>query len=165
MALNVDVLGMAAQTSLFALKKTQTHAEVKGATPVKQEEVRSEYKKQIRLSPSTISVFRECPRCFWLALNKNIYRPRGIFPSLPGGMDLVIKTYFDGYRVRGEMPPEVKGKVRGRLYENLERLEAWRNWRLGLRYEDRTSGGVLSGALDDCLIKSQKVNHHFSGET
>jgi len=109
-------------------------------------------KKWIRLSPSTVSLFRECPRCFWLALNQKIYRPRGIFPSLPGGMDLVIKTYFDGYRKRGAMPPEIAGKVRGKLFEDLGTLEQWRNWKLGLRYEDKESGGILSGALDDCLV-------------
>jgi len=109
-------------------------------------------KRLIRLSPSTVSLFRECPRCFWRAMNQNIHRPRGIFPSLPGGMDLIIKTYFDGYRKKGDMPPEVRGKVRGRLFEDLGTLEQWRNWRLGLRYEDKESGGVLSGALDDCLV-------------
>lgn len=45
----------------------------------------------IKLSPSTISLFMECPRCFWLQFNKNIHRSRDIFPSLPGGMDGVIK--------------------------------------------------------------------------
>lgn len=113
-------------------------------------------KKSFRLSPSTVSLFLDCPRCFWRALNQQVHRPRGIFPSLPGGMDLVIKDYFDGYRARGEMPPEVKGKVRGTLFPDREVLERWRNWRLGLRYEDRESGGVLSGALDDCLVEKDK---------
>src|SRR3989344_3937655 len=66
----------------------------------------------IRLSPSTgLNLFRDCPRCFWLHYNKNVHRPRGIFPSLPGGMDLVLKDYFDQFR--GSLPPELEGKVRG----------------------------------------------------
>src|SRR3989338_6659737 len=55
-------------------------------------------KPQIMLSPSALNLFLECARCFWLEKVKKIKRPRGIFPSLPGGMDRIIKTYFDSYR-------------------------------------------------------------------
>jgi len=37
----------------------------------------------------------ECPRCFWLQIVKNIKRPAGIFPSLPSGMDKILKVHFD----------------------------------------------------------------------
>ncbi|GAI53572.1 unnamed protein product, partial [marine sediment metagenome] len=47
-------------------------------------------KNKIRLSPSALNLFLQCPRCFWLEKNKGIKRPRGIFPSLPSGMDSVI---------------------------------------------------------------------------
>lgn len=57
----------------------------------------------------------ECPRCFWLQFNKNIHRPRGIFSSLPGGMDGVIKKYYDSYRKQGKLPPEVEGKLTDKL--------------------------------------------------
>jgi len=146
------------QASLFSSKKMIGEKIVSSSRGGSQRSRRDEssVKNLIRLSPSTVSLFLECPRCFWRVLNQGIYRPRGIFPSLPGGMDLVIKAYFDGYRARGEMPPEVKGKVRGALFPDLEMLERWRNWRLGLRFEDKESGGVLSGALDDCLVDGGK---------
>ena len=66
--------------------------------------------RNIRLSPSTLNLFLECPRCFWLHINKRIQRPRGIFPSLPGGMDLVIKDYFD-CEYRGKIEAKNKGKI------------------------------------------------------
>lgn len=107
----------------------------------------------IRLSPSALNLFNECPRCFWLEKVRNIKRPRGIFPSLPGGMDLVIKHYFDTYRIKHEMPPEIAGRVQGKLFDNMELLEKWRSWRTTeLCYEDNSVNAVLSGALDDCLI-------------
>ncbi|GAH40896.1 unnamed protein product, partial [marine sediment metagenome] len=31
-------------------------------------------------------------------------------------MDLVIKKYFDKYRLNNELPPEVQGKVTGKLF-------------------------------------------------
>lgn len=107
----------------------------------------------MRLSPSTLNLFLECPRCFWCQINKGIHRPQGPFPSLPGGMDILIKKYFDEYRLRGALPPELVGKVDAQLFADIEVLNKWRNWRTGLAYADETSGAVLSGALDDCLVK------------
>lgn len=108
--------------------------------------------KLTRLSPSSLGLFRECPRCFWLHMNAGIHRPSGPFPSLPGGMDIVIKRYFDTWRKKGELPPEIRSVVGGKLFDNAQTLKKWRNWRTGLRYEDEKLGGVLSGALDDCVV-------------
>ena len=107
----------------------------------------------IKVSPSAINIYLDCPRCFWLEKNRNIKRPRGIFPSLPGGMDLVIKSYFDTYRLKEKMPPEIDGKVLGSLFPEMSVLEKWRSWRAtDLYYEDKSLDVILSGALDDCLI-------------
>jgi len=111
-------------------------------------------KNQVRLSPSALNIFLECPRCFWLEKNKAIKRPRGIFPSLPSGMDSVIKKYFDSFRLNDDMPPEIKGKMRGKLFPDIATLEKWRNWRKSkLCYEDMESRAILIGALDDCLVE------------
>jgi hypothetical protein len=61
-----------------------------------------------KFSPSSLSVLKDCPRCFWLQFNKGIKRPEGVFPSLPGGMGIILKKHFDTFRDRGEMPPELK---------------------------------------------------------
>jgi CRISPR/Cas system-associated exonuclease Cas4 (RecB family) len=108
----------------------------------------------VRLSPSSIGLFKECPRCFWLQIKNKQRRPQGPFPSLPGGMDGVIKKYFDKYR--GSLPPELEGKVAGVLIDDLPTLNTWRNWRTGLTYTDTERNAVLSGALDDCLRVGEK---------
>ncbi len=107
---------------------------------------------KIRLSPSAMNVFLECPKCFWLEYRENIHRPRGPFPSLPGGMDILIKKYFDSYRAVGKLPPEIEGQVKGQLFPDPEVLSKWRSWRSGLSYYDRDSDAVLVGALDDCIV-------------
>lgn len=107
---------------------------------------------QIRLSPSTLNLFLECQKCFWLEQVQGIHRPRGIFPSLPGGMDNLIKKYFDKYRLQGKLPPEIEGKVDGVLMADLELLNKWRSWRTGLVHKDLETGAILSGALDDLLV-------------
>jgi hypothetical protein len=110
--------------------------------------------KQVTLSPSALNLFKDCSRCFWLEKVKNIKRPRGIFPSLPGGMDRVIKTYFDTFRAQGMLPPELRiDAFKGiHLYDDQAKLEGWRAWRTGLQYRDE-DGAVLSGMLDDLLVK------------
>lgn len=112
--------------------------------------------KEIKLSPSALSLFKDCPRCFWLEKVKNIKRPRGIFPSLPGGMDRVIKAYFDTYRTKQTLPPELRThQFEGlSLFENHAQLERWRSWRTGLRFEEGENS--LSGALDDLLVKGDR---------
>ena len=107
----------------------------------------------IRLSPTTgLNLYNDCQRCFWLQYRENITRPRGIFPSLPGGMDGVIKKYFD--RFRGGLPPELDGKVEGTLIADQALLNRWRNWKTGLEYRDSARNAVLFGALDDCLVNA-----------
>lgn len=102
------------------------------------------------LSPSKLNTFLECPLCFWLS-EHGLHRPSGPFPSLPGGMDRKLKIYFDKYRKQGKLPPELKGKVEGKLYDDMSKMDVWRNNRKGIRYQDE-DGNVLMGAIDDCLF-------------
>ncbi len=112
--------------------------------------------ESVRLSPSTLNLFAECTRCFWLRVKKRIHRPSGPFPSLPGGMDRVLKTYYDKYRIADKLPPEIEGRVEGKLYPNLTKINKWRNWRTGLAYFDKKCNAKLIGALDELLVVSGK---------
>ena len=61
-----------------------------------------------KISPSSINLMEECPRCFWLAIHDKWKRPQGIFPSLPSGMDGILKVHFDKFMEKGELPPEIR---------------------------------------------------------
>lgn len=109
----------------------------------------------IKISPSGISSLLECPRCLWLHMNEEKKRPRGIYPSLPDGMDNVFKNYFDEYRVRGELPPEIEGKVEGTLFADSRQLQAWREFnfgRGGIRALIPEFNMMVAGAIDDLMI-------------
>lgn len=111
----------------------------------------------IKVSPSGVSYLLECPRCLWLHFNENKKRPRGAFPSLPDGMDNVFKKYFDEYRERGELPPEIEGKAEGKLFNDPKQLNAWREFnfgRGGIRAEFPEINMVVAGAIDDLLVTS-----------
>jgi hypothetical protein len=110
----------------------------------------------MNLSASSLNLFLECPRCFWLEKVRYIKRPRGIYPSLPNGMDRVIKTYFDTYRAKKTLPPELQGKdFEGvQLFSDQLKLDRWRNWKIGLECRNH-NGSCLIGALDDLLKKDE----------
>lgn len=113
-----------------------------------------------KLSPTSINLMLECPRCFWLQLVKKIKRPEGIFPSLPGGMDRILKKHFDKFMERGELPPEIReyGISNGyKLFSDKAKLDIWRSNQKGIQYKDKISGILLRGAVDNLLEKGKKL--------
>lgn len=109
----------------------------------------------IKLSPSTLNFFLDCPKCFWLSFNKDIKPPGSIFPSLPSGMDRAIKAHFDSYRP--ELPPELNELKGIRLFNDAELLKTWRSNFKGLSYEDKKLGATLRGAVDEILVNGKKL--------
>jgi len=110
----------------------------------------------VKLSPSSLKLFRECPRCFWLAHNKEFKRPEGIFPSLPSGMDKILKAHFDAFRDKGALPPELQELSGVKLFDNVDLLKVWTNNFKGISWTD-AQGHVLRGAMDYVLKKSGKL--------
>ena len=119
--------------------------------------VNSNSKMPYKLSPSSLSLLKECPKCFWLHFNKEVKRPDSIFPSLPSGMDRILKAHFDSFRDKGLLPPELKdlnGEVK--LFEDIELLKAWRNNMKGIQWTDK-QGNIFRGAVDNLLQKGKKL--------
>ncbi len=113
-----------------------------------------------KLSPSSINLMLDCPRCFWLHLVRKIRRPSGPFPSLPSGMDKILKEHFDRFMERGGFPPELREQdgIDGcSLFNDKEKLEIWRNNFRGIQYLDEESGVLLRGAVDNILVKGEKL--------
>ena len=75
-----------------------------------------------------------------------------IFPSLPSGMDRVLKEHFDEHRKNRTKPEELHNKFKGHLFRDLNKLNDWRNNRKGLRFTDKASQITLMGALDDLWV-------------
>src|SRR3989338_1248152 len=110
-----------------------------------------------KFSPSSLSLLKECPRCFWLAFNKDIKRPDTIFPSLPSGMDGVLKRHFDSFMEKGELPPSLSGlKGHLTLFNDVELLKVWRSNFKGIHWTD-AHGNILRGAVDNILQKGKKL--------
>jgi predicted RecB family nuclease len=102
---------------------------------------------------------QECPRCFWLTQHKVWKRPAGIFPSLPSGMDRILKTHFNKFMEKGQLPPEIckNGECKNmKLFDNHDLLAIWRSNFKGIVYKDK-EGNILKGAVDNILMKGKKL--------
>lgn len=110
-----------------------------------------------RFSPSSLSLLKDCPRCFWLQFRKGISRPQGVFPSLPSGMDRILKTHFDSFRDNGQLPPELAELNDSvKLFDDAKLLDVWRNNFKGIGWTD-AHGNLLRGAVDNILQKGDKL--------
>lgn len=112
-----------------------------------------------KLSPNSLSLFKDCPKCFWLHIKKKISRPsEGAFPSLPGGVDRLLKAHFDRHRAKNEIPGELSVITDHKisLFSDIEKLNVWRNNFKGVSYTDK-EGNVLHGAVDELLQKGDKL--------
>lgn len=110
-----------------------------------------------KFSPSSLSLLKECPRCFWLRFNKEIKRPEDIFPSLPSGMDRILKDHFDKFMKKGELPPELqKLNSEVKLFDDEELLKVWRSNFKGIQMTD-SKGNIFRGAVDNLLVKGKKL--------
>lgn len=117
------------------------------------------HKLTFRLSPSALNLMKECPRCFWLHQRKVWRRPVGIFPSLPTGMDRILKIHFDKFRDKGELPPELCENHECKdmkLFDDESLLRKWQNNRKGIEWQDE-EGNLLKGAVDNILVKEGKL--------
>jgi CRISPR/Cas system-associated exonuclease Cas4 (RecB family) len=97
------------------------------------------------LSHSALEELHRCPRCFWLLYKEGIRQPEGIQSRLANRFDIILKKYFDSYRVKGKLPPLVDGKIKGRLQNPFRE-------RYYFQFDDDYG---FYGKLDECLIDEQ----------
>ena len=112
-----------------------------------------------KLSPSSLNLMKDCPRCFWLKQHKVWSRPVGIFPSLPNGMDKILKIHFDKFRDQNKLPPELCDNNHCedmKLFDDKEKMKVWQSNFKGVSWTDK-NGNELHGAVDNILVKSKKL--------
>lgn len=105
------------------------------------------------LSASKLNLLADCQRCFYDANVLKIERPRGLFPSLPSGVDRAMKDYCDKYRQ--SLPPQLVGKIAGKLWGSVAQISKLRHWKSGLKVEMVVAGKTINliGALDDLIFE------------
>ncbi len=100
--------------------------------------------KPIKLSPSSLNLFLECPRCFWLYLNKDIKRPGPPVATIATGLDRVVKDYLNLCRGKNILPSFLEGKIPGKLMVDFPK----KGW---FDFTDAKLNSRLGGYLDECI--------------
>ncbi|MBI5732462.1 PD-(D/E)XK nuclease family protein [Candidatus Jorgensenbacteria bacterium] len=103
----------------------------------------------IKISPSSLNLYLECERCFWLQLNEGVKRPEHPSSTLPMGIDLTLKQYFDHWRKKGGLPPLLHDKLPGKLLEDQALVSKFRS--RSFEWFDGHSKAHFTGILDDAL--------------
>ena len=118
---------------------------------------------KVFLSPTLMDTARQCPRCAYDQMILKLKRPKGPYPTLPNGMDEVLKKYTDGFR--GTLPPELSHLTGRRFVEDQTLINTYRQWN-GLRCThdqlvDRPTKSlpnrkishslIVTGGIDDLL--------------
>lgn len=81
---------------------------------------------RVYLSPTLMDTYRKCPRCAYDQMVMRLKQPRGAFPTLPNGLDNVVKSYLDQHR--GGLPPELSyldGRV---IHPDQTLVNTYRQW-------------------------------------
>lgn len=102
-------------------------------------------------SPSSLGLFKDCPRCFWREKVMKLKRPSGPFPSVTRGIDETMKANHDHHRPMRETADMLVELTGASLYQDQAMLATWRNWQSGLKADYPTF--TVGGAVDDVIIE------------
>ena len=113
-----------------------------------------EKEKPLKLSPSSLNSFMNCPKCFWLDKVKGISCAGMPVASITNGIDRVVKEYMNRYRQHGKIPPFLAGKVPGKLIEFLPKT-----------MKCELDGNIFNGKLDECLVMEDGMHAPLDHKT
>lgn len=111
--------------------------------------------KPFKLSRSRISLFQECPRCFYIDRRLGLDRPPGFPFALNTAVDTMLKSEFDLLRKDGKTHPLIEQfKIDARPAPH-EMLDEWRENFKGVQYLHEPTNLIITGAIDDLWIDSK----------
>ncbi len=112
----------------------------------------------IGLSKSTLEVFQDCPRCFYMAKNYKIDRPKGLMPGITKGIDRVMKAYTATQLAAGKENMYLAKSLMAPHPDRLM-LVKFGSWRTFQGVFDIGDGRQVKawGELDDLLVDAKGV--------
>jgi RecB family exonuclease len=112
--------------------------------------------KPFKVSRSKIELFIDCPRCFYLDRRLGVGRPPGFPFALNSAVDKLLKKEFDILRAKGEKHPLIVKYNVDAVPAQHDQLDVWRENFKGVEYFHKPTNLILTGAIDDLWINSQK---------
>lgn len=115
----------------------------------------TQQKEPFRLSRSSIDLYFDCKRCFYLDLKLGIKRPGGFPLNLNQAVDTLLKKEFDLNRNKLEPYPLLKNYGVKLKPLNDKRITDWRNNRRGISYYHKPTNFEIYGAIDDIWVNEE----------
>ena len=110
--------------------------------------------KPFKLSRTKIDDFIKCPRCFYIDRRLGVAPPFGPAFTLNIAVDALLKKEFDHYRnLKQKHPLQEKHNIDAIPFEH-EKMDDWRNNRIGVQYLHPGTNFALMGSVDDLWINS-----------
>ena len=107
-----------------------------------------------KLSRSKISLFLNCPRCFYLDRRLGIGRPPGFPFNLNSAVDALLKKEFDLHRAKEKAHPLMEKYGIDAVPFQDPRMDEWRDsLRGGIQYLHKETNLLLTGGVDDVWVK------------
>lgn len=112
--------------------------------------------KNWKLSRSKIGLFVECPRCFYI--DNKLGTKRTSFPSfmINNAVDHQLKKEFDVHRAKDTQHPLQKEYGIDAVPAQHEKIDEWRENFKGVQHKHKSTGMIISGAIDDLWINKKK---------
>ena len=106
----------------------------------------------IKLSRTKIELSLDCPRCFWLDMNKGIKRPPPAPYTINSAIDGLLKQEFDIHRENGTAHYLIKKYNIDAIPYKCEKINTWRNNFTGVQFHHKPTDFLVFGAVDDVWI-------------
>lgn len=108
-----------------------------------------------KLSRSKIDLFLECPRCFYIDNKLGVKRVPGFPFALNSAVDSLLKKEFDIHRAKDEQHSLQKEYGIDAKPAPHDELDEWRRNFGGVRFLHKSTGLLVTGAIDDLWINSK----------
>ncbi len=108
-----------------------------------------------KLSRTKIELFLNCPRCFWLDVNKGVKRPPPAPYTINSAIDFLLKQEFDTHRENGTAHYLIKKYNIDAIPYKCEQINAWRHNFTGIQFKHEPSDFLVFGAVDDVWINPE----------
>lgn len=109
-----------------------------------------------KLSRSKIDLFIECPRCFWLDLNKKIKRPPPAPYTINNAIDFLLKQEFEKHREDGTAHYIIKKYNIDAIPYKCEQMKKWQHNFTGVQFHHKPTDFLVFGAVDDVWVNPQE---------
>lgn len=116
----------------------------------------SDSAEPFKLSRSKIELFMECPRCFYIDRKLGVGRPPGFPFNLNSAVDKLLKKEFDIHRAASTKHPLMEHYGVDAVPFQHEMMNEWRENFKGVHYLHKPTNFLVTGAVDDIWINSQK---------